>query len=136
MGQDLDETNTSKVIPTISMHALLGHNNSKTLRIMGKIKNKEITIQIDSGRTHNFIQEIACFLNLQVSPANNFHVIIGNRDQLACSNQCLNVLVILNNTLFHIDFSFYQSVARNLVLGVQWLKTLGPTVTHYETLQM
>lgn len=42
MGKDLDEANTLEDSPKISMHALLGHNNPKTLRVMEKIKNKAL----------------------------------------------------------------------------------------------
>lgn len=94
------------------MHALLGHNNPTTLRIMGKKNNKNVTILIDSGSTHNFIQErIVRFLNLQISPAHKFHLVIGNGDQLTCTKQCLKVLVILHNTIFSHRF-FYPTKQR------------------------
>lgn len=40
----------------ISMHALAGCNSFRTMRLTGKIKNRSLTILIDSGSTHNFIE--------------------------------------------------------------------------------
>ncbi|KAG2689172.1 hypothetical protein I3760_09G128300 [Carya illinoinensis] len=41
--------------PEISLHAILGSSNPKTMRIRGKIGNQSVTILIDSGSTHNFL---------------------------------------------------------------------------------
>jgi hypothetical protein len=41
--------------PTISCHALAGINTPQTLKIQGYIKKKKVTMLIDSGSTHNFI---------------------------------------------------------------------------------
>lgn len=43
--------------PHINLHMLVGNAATETLRIHGKIKNKELTILIDGGSTHNFIQD-------------------------------------------------------------------------------
>ncbi|XP_047339547.1 uncharacterized protein LOC124943023 [Impatiens glandulifera] len=41
--------------PSISIHALNGSKNYQTLRISGKVGQLSITILIDTGSTHNFI---------------------------------------------------------------------------------
>lgn len=51
--------------PRISLHAMLGHSFSKNLRLKATIFNKDITVLVDGGSTHNFIQDrIAKFLNM------------------------------------------------------------------------
>lgn len=61
---------------------------------------------------------------------------IGNGDQLVCNTQCLNVPVLLSNTSFTIDFFILPLSGADLVLGVQWVKTLDPITTDYSTIRM
>lgn len=41
-GQDVDKETESDDIPTISLHAMPGHTNPKTLMIMGKIRTMNL----------------------------------------------------------------------------------------------
>ena len=43
--------------PVISLHALLGTGDSQTMRLQGKIKTFTVVILVDSGSTHNFINQ-------------------------------------------------------------------------------
>jgi hypothetical protein len=51
-SQDIELEETS---PTISCHALVGFFTPQTLKIEGYIKIEKVTMLIDSGSTHNFI---------------------------------------------------------------------------------
>nr|KYP66316.1 hypothetical protein KK1_012604 [Cajanus cajan] len=73
----------------ISLHALLGHSIPQTLKVLGHIHTSSITVLVDSGSTHNFIQDrIAKHLGLQVDSARGFHVLVGNGEELLCSTVC------------------------------------------------
>lgn len=39
-----------------SLHALIGQNNPSSLRVVGSYKEKELSVLIDSGSMHNFVQ--------------------------------------------------------------------------------
>ncbi|KAK1582669.1 hypothetical protein Q3G72_017159 [Acer saccharum] len=61
--------------PEISFHALTGWSTSKTMRITTKIGHYEVVVLIDSGSTHNFINEkVAVMLHLPVVPTEPFNV--------------------------------------------------------------
>lgn len=76
---------------------------------------------LDSGSTHNFIQEgIVRFITLPILTLNQFYVMIGNGDQLVCNTQSLKVPILLCNTIFTIDFFILPISDGDLVLGVQW----------------
>ena len=49
------ETGIHKVMPEISFHAIAGTDHPQTIRVIGKLKNKHVTVLIDGGNTHNFI---------------------------------------------------------------------------------
>lgn len=59
--QPCDKKDQLEDVPQISLHALLGHSSPKTLRNNRNIKNRDITILIDSRSTYNFIQEYRIF---------------------------------------------------------------------------
>lgn len=42
-------------MPEISFHAITGTNHPQTMRVVGKLKNKDIMVLIDGDSTHNFI---------------------------------------------------------------------------------
>lgn len=44
-------------LPEISFHAMAGTNHPQTIRVLGKIRNNPITVLIDGGSTHNFIDQ-------------------------------------------------------------------------------
>ena len=43
--------------PIISCHALSGFSAPQTLKVVGFLKKKKVTVLIDSGSTHNFINK-------------------------------------------------------------------------------
>jgi len=65
-----EPTNLSDTNPTqISLHALMGQVISQTLKFLGHVNASPIATLIDSGSTHNFIQDRTTkFLGLQVAP--------------------------------------------------------------------
>ncbi|PNX96980.1 retrotransposon-related protein, partial [Trifolium pratense] len=97
--------------PQISLHALMGHTIPQTIRLVGQINNQTLSILVDSGSTHNFIQDrVAKQLGLTLEPTPSFQVLVD---------------------LFVLPLS-----GAEIVLGVQWLLTLGPTLTDYSHLSI
>ncbi|MCH81628.1 hypothetical protein A2U01_0002419, partial [Trifolium medium] len=123
--------------PQISLHALMGHTIPQTLRVLGHIRKQPVSILIDSGSTHNFIQDrVVKQLGLSTDPAGSFQVLVGNGEELQCSSMCSNVSLSLGPHTFSVDLFVLPLSGAELVLGVQWLKTLGPIVTDYTQLTM
>jgi len=58
-----------EAIPEISFHAIAGTAHPQTLRVMGRLRSKEVMVLIDGGSTHNFIdQSIVNKYELHVVP--------------------------------------------------------------------
>ncbi|PNX94328.1 Ty3/gypsy retrotransposon protein, partial [Trifolium pratense] len=134
------ESKTSESEPDpaqISLHALMGHTIPQTLRVMGQIHNKPVAILIDSGSTHNFLQDrVARQLGLSTEEAHSFKVLVGNGEVLNCTSMCPQTTLLLGSHEFSVDLFILPLSGAELVLGVQWLKTLGPIVTDYDKLTM
>lgn len=60
-----------------------------------------------------------------------FAVVVGNGDTIQCTGSCSDVPVILSDTLLWIPFYILPIHGADLVLGVQWLQTLGPFLSDY-----
>jgi hypothetical protein len=84
---DLEET-----IPTIFCHALVGISTPQTLKVQDYIKKKKVTLLIDFGSTHNFINyKLAKDLNCFVYPVLEFQVMIANGSTINCSIKCHSI---------------------------------------------
>jgi hypothetical protein len=55
--EDIPPSSPQDIEPHISLHALTSIYAPQTLKLIGYIKHRKIIVLIDSGSTHNFIQQ-------------------------------------------------------------------------------
>jgi hypothetical protein len=123
--------------PIISLNSLTGFSTPQTLKLISYIKHRKVIILVDSGSTHNFIhrriaQETHCYIHA----VNNFQIMIANGGSMKCGGRCENVhLQIgdynLKSHMFAIDMG-----GCDIVLGAEWLRTLGPILMDFQNLTM
>ena len=134
---DSPELSSNNACSHISLHALSGLPSSETFRIFGVIKHARLTLLIDSGSTHNFLQpRIAQFLRLPTQATHPLHVLVGNGSTLACDQTCPDVPVTIQGHSFIVNFHLLEISGADAVLGIDWLKKLGPVTTDYTTFIM
>ena len=76
---DIQQLPTPEDQPEISLHALAGVTTPKTMRVRDFLKKLPLTILIDSGSTHNFIDpRIAKQADCFIHPCSSFEVMIAN----------------------------------------------------------
>ena len=86
---------------------------------------------------HNFVHHrVVMLVGLTTIVTPPLRVTVGNGEELQCQQTCPNVEVTIQRHPFVIDFHVLPICGADLVLGVQWLKTLGPVLTDYTTLTM
>lgn len=61
---------------------------------------------------------------------------MGNGQHLACSSWCPRVILTIQDLTCDVDLYVLPIAGANIVLGVQWLKTLGPVLTDYSLMTM
>ncbi|KAI4328586.1 hypothetical protein L6164_020926 [Bauhinia variegata] len=121
----------------ISFHALMGYSIPRTLRVQVKVGKLDVVILVNGGCTHNFIQEyVAKFLGLTDTPTHSFHVMVGSGHELGCHSFCPQVPITIKDHTYHMDLYLLPLFGADIVLGVQWMKSLGPVLTDYNTLSM
>ncbi|XP_011027642.1 PREDICTED: transposon Ty3-G Gag-Pol polyprotein [Populus euphratica] len=128
---------TVESFPEISFHDIAGTEHPQTIRVLGKLKNKDVTVLIDGGSTHNFIdQSIVSQFGLQEIRDKTFQVMVANREKIVCGGRCLALSILIQGHVVIADFYVLPVAACHVVLGVQWLATLGPIETDYRNLMM
>ena len=121
----------------IRLNALSGMPVPKTFRIYGTIAHHQVVILVDGGSTHNFIQpRLSTFLHLTHLPASAMRVMIGNGSTIACDIKCPDVPLLLQGHFFSVDLYQFPIGGADIVLGVQWLKLIGPVTIDYTSLTM
>ncbi|KAJ0885707.1 putative nucleotidyltransferase, Ribonuclease H [Helianthus annuus] len=136
-GNEVDDTPSSDVTAEISFHAISGTILPQTLRLPGKIHNKDVVVLIDGGSTHNFIEQtLVDRFGLTVDAGVKLEVVVANREKLACVGRVRGLTIIIQGYTITTDFFVLPIAACPIVLGVQWLKTLGPIEIDFQNLTL
>ncbi|KAL5716809.1 hypothetical protein ACHQM5_009929 [Ranunculus cassubicifolius] len=120
------------IIPevAISLQALSGNTSYQTLMLKGKVKNRELTMLIDTGSTHNFLDaNTANALGCICSSIPSHQLLVAGGSHLTCDKVCQNFSWEINGVRFISDVRILPLGGCEFVLGVQWLTTIGPTIT-------
>ena len=108
-----------EVIPEISFHVIAGAEHPQTIRVPGKLKNKNVTVLLDGGSTHNFIdQAIVSKLGLPIIQDKKFQVMVANREKIECVGQCQALTLTIQGLPITADYYILHIIACQLVLGV------------------
>lgn len=127
-----DDPNTEETYFQLSPQAVSGHFSPKTLKFKGILDGLYAIVLIDTGSTHNILQpRIEHHLKILTKPIPNFSVMVGNGSQLNCSGLCPHVPITLQNHLFYIPFYLLPIEGENVVIGMEWLCTLGPLFAYF-----
>lgn len=104
---------------------------------MAKHGHEDLEVLIDTGSNNNFIQEaLVGKLGLSCKEAKKFKVYMGNWQFLVCDKKCVRVELVLQGTHFEVDLFVLPIWGLDVVLGMQWLRTLSPCVHDHDALTM
>ena len=119
--------------PQISIAAITGISQPQTLKIKGHIKNNNVTVLIDSGSTHNFINvNVAKVFNLFIRPVPNMKVMVANGKKIDNVGKYHKVKLQMQEYNLESDFFVVPLGGINVVLGIQWLQTLGTYFANHQ----
>ena len=128
---DVDKSDVNKSEPKmakakITLYALLGSPSPGTMRIKGKINGHWFIIFIDTRSTHNLIDAaMVSVLHLPLDSSLTFKVKVANGASIRKKRVCSNVKVAMQGRVFAVDLNALALGDYELVLGTQWLRTLG-----------
>lgn len=133
-GDNSDEDqNEEEQQPEISLHALTGWDTPSTLRLHTKIEQQHLLALVGSGSTHSFISDKAAHrLHLSAMHTTPFTVQVANGTPLKCHQRYEAVTMRIGTVSFTITLHVLPLAGLNIVLGVKWLETLGPTICDWK----
>lgn len=86
---EMDIEPSEEAIPEISFHALASTAHPQTVRVIGRVGNKDLTVLINEGSTHTLIdQSVVTKLALQVVHDKTFKVTVSNNKVIKCTGRC------------------------------------------------
>ncbi|KAL5819887.1 hypothetical protein ACOSQ4_023729 [Xanthoceras sorbifolium] len=103
--------NEHEIIPEISFHTMTDTSHPQTIRLMEKLKNRDITVLVNGRSTHNFIdQTVVSKLGLPLVCDTTFQVMMANKEKIDCSGKCLSLTLFIQDQPITADF-YVLSVA-------------------------
>eukprot|EP00253_Pinus_taeda_P004504 PITA_04504 len=108
--EDDNQQDTVSDEPVISLHALAGISSPQTLKIRGFIKHRPVVVLIDSGSTHG--------------------------GTMKCEGRCENVKLQMGDYQLKTHMFAIHMGGCDIVLGADWLRTLGPITMDFQELYM
>lgn len=108
---------------------------SGTMRFTGLVNGHQVQILLDGGSDDSFIQpRLAKFLHLDVQPSVPFKVMVGNGSALQVEGIVQNFQVQVQGHVLKIPVYLLSIEGAEIILGADWLSTLGSHVMNYKDL--
>ncbi|KAA0043666.1 Ty3/gypsy retrotransposon protein [Cucumis melo var. makuwa] len=121
----------------LSINSVVGLNDPGTMKVRGKLLGEDVIILIDCGETHNFVSEkLVKKLILPIKETSHYGVILGFGAAVQGKGICEKLEVQLNNWKIVEDFLLLDLGGVDVILGLQWLYSLGVTTVDRKNLSL
>lgn len=108
-----------------------------TLKVTGRIDKHLLSILVDLGNIHNFINTtMAKRLHCNLINIKPLIVETANRETMSCIAMCRNFKWKIQGVNFIVDVFMVDLNNCDMVLRVQWLASLGDIIFNYKELWM
>ena len=119
----------------ISLNAVSGVSDYTTMRVRGVHEKKNLYVLIDSGSTHNFMDKrIADLLGCKLQPTGRTKVYVADGSMIGVCGKIEKFKWQFQGHHFQADSIVIALGCHDIVLGVQWLHTLGPITWDFKEL--
>ena len=108
-----------------------------TFRMRGVLQGQRVSVLIDGGASHNFID--ASLLKRRHIPTvefEGFKVEVAGGSTMPCDRYIPGMKLTLGRNELVQDVYVMDLLDTNIILGVQWLSSLGPITTNYKIMEM
>ena len=120
------EVEVKVLVAEVSANSVVGLTSSRTMKLRGMIKGREVIVLIDSGATHNFIAtKLIDELQLPMSSTRSYEVLVPGGVNVQGRGVVNDVTLALPTCQVTTRFLPLELGVADVILGVQWLDTLG-----------
>lgn len=121
-----EEERVEETAMQLNMGSVAGMTSRKSLKLWGTIRDRDVTVLIDTGATHNFLSsQVVEELGLETDDSHDFVVKVGDGHNVRRSGVCRGVELKLPNLIVKQDFYVFELGGVDVVLGYEWLEGLG-----------
>jgi hypothetical protein len=121
----------------ISLHALTGIDIVDMVKLHVHVNDKTLVALMDPGSTHTFVKEaVVPHLGLPVTPRSRLTIKVFNDERVASQGVCKEADMVIDVEHFSTNLYVLPLDGFDIILGIQWLCTLGPIVCDFGTLTM
>ncbi|KAL4325335.1 hypothetical protein GQ457_11G021080 [Hibiscus cannabinus] len=122
--------------PEISINALTGNAGHSTLRIQGTIKGRNLSILVDTGSTHSFLNPIWAKEGLEIIATTPLLITVANGEKLESNAMCKQLPWMMQGCSFKHDFRILLMGGSDMVLGVDWMRKCSPITMDFNSMTM
>ena len=108
-----------------------------TLRVLGTVRGQRISVLVDSGATHNFIDaQMVERRGIPTESFDGFSVLVPGDQTMVWAHYVPELSVTMGTYALTDHFFMVNIPDTNIALGVQWLITLGKVTIDWKALEM
>jgi hypothetical protein len=123
--------------PMVSLYALTRVRTENAMLLSVIVHGHRLVALLDSGSTTNFINaDLFSCLRLATAPHPTLRLLVANGDRVPCQGVTRNVALAIGTEEFSIDCFGINLGEFDLILRVEFLRTLGPILWDFEDLYM
>lgn len=121
----------------ISFHALKGGSAGRIIQVKGQVGKKRLAVLIDSDNTHSFLNKaIVVDLNCKMTDTVPLSVTVANGNKMYSHHKCCNFTWVMQGVEFMADLRVLELGGCDIVLGVDWMKTVSPLTFDFNKLEV
>ena len=113
--------------PQVSLYAIAGIRTENDMLLPVFVHGHRLVALLDSGSMHNFINaDLLRHLHLSTAPHPTMRVLVANGDRVPCEGVARGVALAIGIEEFTISCYGISLGGFDLILGIEFLCTLGP----------
>lgn len=110
----------------------IAQENHHTVKFQGIVRGVPVLILVDSGATHNFIsQKLVYKMDWPVDDTPEMRIKLGDGYQTITKGICKKLEMSIGDFTLSPDLHLFELGGIDVVLGMEWLKTLGDTIINW-----
>jgi hypothetical protein len=119
------------------MASMSGFLRYHTSRFRGVLHGHKVTIFIDEGASHKFIDgNMVERRGILTEEFDGFTVVIPGGHQMSCTKWIPKLTITMGNYSMTDDFFVVDILETNVVLEIHWLYSIGRYTTDHRTMEM
>ncbi|KAF1882979.1 hypothetical protein Lal_00003161 [Lupinus albus] len=121
----------------LSLWAMAGLTSTNSWKMAGLLEGEKVMTLIDCGASHNFISaELVEKLQLKVQTTPRYVVEVGDGHRIHCQGKCEALKLVFQDLEVVQEFYLFGLKGIDVVLGLEWLASLGEVKADFGKLEL